>query len=133
MGKPAAKKGDQVLGTCTHTVYLTNPGPPPPEITAPVGGHAFAGVIDANLSSNVRIGGQPAAVVDSGATNAPPHIPNGLRFVNKPDDKATLERGSQTVNINGKAAVRNGDPAKICDELGTKGTVVAVGTVNIGD
>ena len=37
------------------------------------------------------------------------------------------------VKINGKAAIRNGDPAKICDELGTKGTVVAVGTVNIGD
>jgi uncharacterized Zn-binding protein involved in type VI secretion len=42
--------------------------------------------------------------------------------------------GSQTVNINGKAAARNGDVATTCNDPVDvpAGTVVGVGTVLIG-
>lgn len=131
MGKPAAKKGDQVISMCTHTVLVPTPSGAPQPQKLP---HPFAGVIDDKLSSNVRIGGQPAAVVGSSASNTP-HIPTppGTAFQSPPKDKAELEQGSKSVRINGKAAVRAGDPAKTCDEMGVKGQVVAVGTVNIGD
>ncbi len=131
MGKPAAKKGDQVTGKCMHTVQP--PGaPPPPPVQVP---HPFVGMIDDKLSSDVKIAGQPAAVVGSIAVNTPPHIPipPNLSFINQPNDQATLEGGSQTVKINGKPAIRAGDQATTCDEANVKGVVVAVGTVMIGD
>ena len=94
----------------------------------------FAGMIDNGLSSNVKIMGQPAATVDSMASNTPSHIvvPPGTSFQSPPTNKATIKMGSGTVKINGKAAARAGDTAETCDELKTPGTVVAISTVNIG-
>lgn len=131
MGKPAAKKGDQVTGSCMHTVQP--PGaPPPPPVQVP---HPFVGMINDQLSSDVKIGGQPAAVAGSKAINTPAHIPTppNLSFITPPNNQATLEGGSQTVKINGKPAIRAGDQATTCDEAKVKGVVVAVGTVMIGD
>jgi uncharacterized Zn-binding protein involved in type VI secretion len=83
----------------------------------------------------VRINGKAAATKDSTADNTPPHVfaPPATGWVTPPGNKATINKGSGTVKVNGKPAARNGDTADTCDELKTPGMVVAVGTVNIGD
>ena len=131
MGQPAAKQNDQIVGSCTHTVMV--PAAPAPPVPTPTPGHPFVGIINGGVSATVKIMGQPAATVDSIAMNTPPHIPmGGPSFQTPPDNKGTIDKGSGTVKINGKAAARAGDTAKICDEMATKGTVVAVSTVMIG-
>lgn len=125
---PAAKQGDQVVAVDIHLIQP--PGTSPPVPTP----HPYNGLIDGSLSSNVKIMGMPAATVNSTATNTPPHIPIGGTFVNPPSNKATIIKGSATVMINNKAAARAGDTAQTCNDPvdAPVGTVVAVGTVNIG-
>jgi len=96
--------------------------------------HPFVGQIDDGLSDDVNIEGQPAAMVGSKASNTPSHIPQGGPFQTPPSDKGTIKMGSSTVFINGKAAARNGDTAMTCNDPSDMpvGTVMAVGTVNIG-
>lgn len=131
MGQPAAKKGDQVVAVDTHMVMVPMPAPTPTPLP-----HPFTGVIQGALSGDVKVMGQPAATVDSTADNTPPHIatPPGTSFQNPPSNKATITKGSATVNINGKAAARMGDPAKTCNDPSDLqvGTVIAAGTVLIG-
>ncbi len=133
MGQPAAKQGDQVTAVDTHIVLV--PAPPAPPVPTPLP-HPFAGIINGNLSSDVKIMGMPAATVGSTADNTPPHIPTppGTSFVKPPMNKATIQMGSTTVKINGKAAARNGDTALTCNDPADMpiGTVIAVGTVLIG-
>ena len=128
MGMPAAKRGDQITASDMHMIQP--PGTAPPVLTP----HSFAGLIDGGLSTNVNIMGMPAATKDSTATNTPPHLPIGGTFVNPPTNKATIMMGSSLVNINGKAAARNGDTAKTCNDPTDQpvGTIVATGTVNFG-
>ena len=129
MGQPAAKQNDQVLATDVHIVII--PGASPTPLT-----HPFAGAINGGLSGNVRIMGLPAATVDSTADNTPPHVPTppGTAFQKPPSNQATIRSGSLTVNINGKAAARNGDTAITCNDPSDlpAGRVVATGTVFIG-
>jgi uncharacterized Zn-binding protein involved in type VI secretion len=131
MGQPAAKQGDQVVATDTHIVIV--PGTPPTPTPLP---HPFTGLLNGALSPDVKIMGMPAATVGSTAENTPPHIPTppGTTFQNPPANKGTIQMGSQTVNINGKAAARHGDTATTCNDPADipVGTVVAVGTVLIG-
>lgn len=133
MGQPAAKKGDQVIGTDTHIVMV--PAPPAPPVPTPLP-HPFTGVLNGGLSPDVKIMGQPAATVDSTADNTPAHIPTppGIAFQKPPSNKGTVKVGSPTVKINGKAAARNGDMAMTCNDPSDlpAGTVVAAGTVMIG-
>jgi uncharacterized Zn-binding protein involved in type VI secretion len=132
MGQPAAKQGDQIVSTDIHIVMIPSPvGPVPTPLP-----HPFTGIIDGNLSQDVKIMGMPAATVDSTATNTPPHIPTppGTAFQKPPSNKATIKLGSPTVKINGKMAARIGDTAMTCNnpsDLPT-GTVIAAGTVFIG-
>jgi len=128
MGQPAAKQGDQIIATDTHLIQP--PGTAPPVPTP----HPFTGIIDGSLSSDVKIMSRAAATVNSTATNTPPHIPIGGSFVNPPSNKATIIKGSTSVFINNKAAARNGDIARTCNDPVDLpvGTVLAVGTVNIG-
>jgi uncharacterized Zn-binding protein involved in type VI secretion len=130
MGQPAAKQGDQITATDTHIILIPSatgsvPTPLP---------HPFTGVIDGNLSSDVKIMGMPAATVDSTATNTPSHIPQGGPFQTPPQNKGTIKMGSTTVKINGKMAARSGDTAMTCNDPADMpvGTVVAAGTVMIG-
>lgn len=132
MGQPAVKQGDQITAIDTHIVMVPSatgsvPTPLP---------HPFSGIINSNLSSNVNIMGMPAATVDSTADNTPPHIPTppGVSFQSPPANKGTIKIGSSTVNINGKAAARNGDTAETCNDPvdAPVGQIVAVGTVFIG-
>jgi uncharacterized Zn-binding protein involved in type VI secretion len=127
MGQPAAKQGDRITSTDMHLIQP--PGAPP--VLLP---HPFSGIIDGNLSSDVKIGGMPAATQGSTATNTPPHIPSGGTFVKPPANKGTIQIGSQTVKINGKPAARNGDVALTCNDPSDlpTGTVVAIATVMIG-
>ncbi len=130
MGQPAAKKGDQITATDTHIVLV-----PPYNTPTPLP-HPFVGIIQGELSEDVKIIGQPAAVVGSIADNTPVHIatPPGIAFQKQPSNEATIKIGSQTVKINGKQAARNGDTADTCNDPADMpvGTVIAVGTVKIG-
>jgi uncharacterized Zn-binding protein involved in type VI secretion len=129
MGQPAARQGDRIVAIDTHLIQ-----PPGPSSPVPVP-HPFSGIIDGGVSADVTIGGMPAATVNSTATNAPPHIPIGGTFVVPPTNRATVATGSATVTINGQRVARAGDRARTCNdpvELPV-GTVIAVGTVLVGD
>lgn len=130
MAQPAAKEGDQVVATDTHIVMIPTPGGPVP---TPIP-HPFTGKLDGSLSDDVNIEGKKAATEGSTATNTPSHIPQGGSFQSPPADKGTVHLGSSTVFINGKAAARNGDTARTCNDPADLpvGTVIAVGTVFIG-
>lgn len=132
MGQPAAKQGDQVVGTDIHIVMVPAPtGPVPTPLP-----HPFSGIIDGDLASEVKVMGLPAATTGSTATNMPPHLPTppGTAFQRPPTNKARIIRGSATVFIKGKPAARAGDAASTCNDPVDQptGTVVAAGTVFIG-
>ncbi len=132
MGQPAAKQSDIIQAIDTHIVMVPTPGGPVP---TPTPGHPFNGMIDGNLSSDVKIMGLPAATVGSTGTNQPPHIPiGGPSFQIPPTNQATIIIGSATVLINGKQAARNGDTANTCNDPAPlpMGTIIAAGTVMIG-
>ncbi|HEU4627895.1 MAG TPA: PAAR domain-containing protein [Steroidobacteraceae bacterium] len=127
MREAAAKKGDQVLAVDTHLVLVGSSVVPLPFL--------FSGVIDRDLSANVNIMSQPAAVFGSGAYNHIEHrAPPGQSFQNPPTNLARIVAGSATVNINGVPAARNGDVAATCNDPNPLpiGTVAALGTVFIG-
>lgn len=132
MGQPAAKQGDQITAVDTHIVLVPSPSGPVPTPLP----HPFTGIIDGNLSMDVKIMGMAAATEGSTASNQPPHIPTppGTSFQIPPTNQATILRGSATVRINGKGAARAGDPAQSCaDPAPNPGaTVIASGTVMIG-
>lgn len=132
MGQPAARKGDQVIGTDMHVVMV----PSGPSLVATPLPHPFSGPIRGGLSRDVRIGGEPAATVGSTARNTPPHTPAapGISFQKPPANQGTIQTGSATVRINGKAAARAGDKALTCNDPADlpNGTVMATGTVWIG-
>lgn len=130
MGQPAAKQGDQITAVDTHIVLIPSPGGPVPTPLP----HPFSGILNGNLSANVKVMGLPAATQGSTAMNTPPHIPQGGPFQIPPRNQAQIMIGSATVMINGKPAARNGDTALTCNDPADLpvGTVIAVGTVLIG-
>lgn len=132
MGQPAAKQGDQIVATDTHIVLVPSPSG---SVPTPLP-HPFSGILDGNLSADVKIENRPAATVDSTATNTPPHIPTppGVSFANPPKNQGKIILGSTTVKISGKAAARAGDTAQTCNDPADLpvGTVVATSTVMIG-
>lgn len=132
MPMPAAKQGDLIKGMDTHVVMV----PSGPSLTPTPLPHPFSGPLRGNLSRNVRIGGKPAATVGSTARNTPPHTPTapGISFQKPPGNQGTIQAGSATVRINGKAAARAGDPALTCNDPADlpAGKVMATGTVRIG-
>lgn len=122
MPMPAAREGDQVVATDIHIVMIPSPGGPVP---TPIP-HPFVGKLDGELSEDVTIEGKKAAVKGSTATNSPSHVPQGGSFQTPPDDSGTVEMGSSTVFINGKAAARTGDMASTCfDVPGAPGSIVS--------
>lgn len=130
MGLPAAKQGDQVIATDIHIIMIPSPGGPVPTPLP----NPFTGQLDGSLSNNVNIAGLPAATQGSTATNMPSHVPQGGPFQVPPANRATVQTGSSSVFINGKAAARQGDTAVTCNDPADlpAGSVVAVGTVFIG-
>jgi uncharacterized Zn-binding protein involved in type VI secretion len=130
MGQPAAKQGDMVMATDTHIIMIPSPGGPVPTPLP----HPFAGQLMQALSTDVFIGGMPAATVDSIAMNLPPHIPQGGPFQKPPSNQGKILMGSPTVLINKKMAARNGDIVMTCNDPADMpvGKIIAVGTVLIG-
>jgi uncharacterized Zn-binding protein involved in type VI secretion len=131
MGKPAAKKGDQVVGIDTHIVMVPAPsGQVPTPMPNP-----FNGKITGKLSKNVLIQKKPAAVKGSTAENSPKHIATGGNFQQDPSNKGTIKKGSSKVLINNKEAAHSGDPVETCNDPqdAENGKVIATGTVLIGD
>ena len=129
---PAAKMGDKVTAVDIHIIMIPTPGGPVPTPLP----HPYAGTITGGCSTNVLIGGQPAATVGSTAMNTPPHIPQGGPFQIPPTNQATIIRGSATVLINNKPAARAGDTATTCNDpaplpagtvIGTAATVIIGG------
>lgn len=130
MGMPAAKQGDKVVALDIHIQMIASPGGPvPTPLPSP-----FMGTLDGELSGDVKIAGMAAATVGSTATNSPAHIPTAGPFQKPPADKGTVQKGSATVFINGKAAARMGDTATTCNDPADTpgGSVIASGTVFIG-
>lgn len=130
MGQPAATYGDQVIATDTHIVMIPSPGGPvPTPLPSP-----FTGIIEENVSTNVMIGGRPAATMGSIAINTPPHIPEGGPFQVPPTNQGEIVSGSATVRINKKSAARNGDRVLTCNDPVPLpiGTIEAFGNVFIG-
>lgn len=128
MGVPAAKMGDTVTGIDIHIIMIPSPGGPVPTPLP----HPFNGKITGGCVTSVLIGGQPAAVVGSTATNAPPHIPQGGPFQIPPKNDGTVfGPGSLTVLIGGKPAAKTGDQVMTCNDPAPAPTsaIVAVGTV----
>ena len=130
MGQPAAKQGDQVMATDIHIVMIPSPGGPVPTPLP----HPFTGMLDGGLSQNVNVQGMPAAMQGSTATNTPSHIPQGGPFQSPPKNQGTIQMGSGTVNVNGKALARNGDTCTTCNDPSDVpgGTIIAAGTVMVG-
>jgi uncharacterized Zn-binding protein involved in type VI secretion len=123
MCKPAAKEHDTIVATDTHLLNGT------PTLLP------FDGIIDGNLSPNVIVEHRPAAMVDSTATNTPPHLaPPGMTFDNPPSNRGVIVQGSATVLINQRHAARDGDTANTCNDPvdAPKGAVVASSTVLMG-
>jgi uncharacterized Zn-binding protein involved in type VI secretion len=127
MGQPAARQGDLVTASDTHLVSVG--GAPPTSVVLP-----FQAPLTDGLSPDVRIGGLPAAVLGSGGTNSPPHVPGPGLFTRPPTNRATVQTASTPVRINNRFAARNGDTALTCNDPVDMpiGTVVAGGTVSIG-
>lgn len=131
MGKPAAKLGDQVLGTDTHIVMVPSPGGPVPTPT-PL---PFSGKLAQQCSTTVLIAGCGAATVGSIALNEPPHVaPAPGTFANQPTNQGTVQAGSPTVLINGKPAARAGDKVLTCADPAPmpNGVITCESTVLIG-
>jgi uncharacterized Zn-binding protein involved in type VI secretion len=125
--QPIAKKGDNVIGVDTHILMVSSPGGPvPTPMPMP-----FSGQLDANLSSTVFIDNQPVALVDSQASNSPPHIPTAGPFQKPPADKGTVTTGSSTVFIDDRAVARNTDKVKTCNDPVDQenGVIIAAGVV----
>jgi uncharacterized Zn-binding protein involved in type VI secretion len=123
MPKPAAKKDDKIVATDTHMLSGTPMHLP------------FSGPLDGNLSPNVLVEHKPAAMVDSTATNTPRHVPlPGTSFDHPPTNRGVVVAGSATVFINKRAAARDADAAKTCNDPVDLpvGHVVASSTVLIG-
>src|SRR5262245_3755751 len=126
-GLPAAKMGDKVVGVDIHIILIPSPGGPVPTPLP----HPFNGILDSNLSLNVKIGGMPAATLGSIAHNIPPHIPQGGPFQIPPTNQGNVIKGSLTVMINGKPAARAGDQVMTCNDPvpAPTSSIVAVGNV----
>ncbi len=132
MGAPAAKQGDLITAVDMHIVMVPSPSGTVPTPLP----HPFNGMLDGNLSSNVKVMGMAAATMGSTANNNPPHFPTppGTAFQMPPMNKATIMNGSSTVLINGKPAARLGDTVQTCADPipNTAGVIVANSTVMIG-
>jgi uncharacterized Zn-binding protein involved in type VI secretion len=131
MGNPAAKQGDQVVGTDTHIFMV--PSPPGPPVPTPLP-TPFVGILSGELASTIQVDNAPAATKGSTADNSPPHIPTAGPFQNPPANKATVHEGSATVFFEDKPAARLGDPAMTCNDPADapNGTVIASSTVFVG-
>ena len=130
MGQPAAKQGDQVVATDTHIVMIPSPGGPVPTPLP----HPFAGMLDGSLSSDVNIGGKPAAVAGHDRDEHAVARPAGRAV-----PEAAVEQGDDPARQRDRAHQRQGGRPQRRHRADVQRPgrpagrpVVAVGTVLIG-
>jgi uncharacterized Zn-binding protein involved in type VI secretion len=132
MGKPAATRGDKIIGIDTHVVLVPSPvGPVPTPTPMP-----FSGSLSGELSRTVVIDNKPAATAGSTADNAPAHVPAGGSFQRPPSNRASVQMGSRSVLFENKQAARMSDPALTCSDPADAPNgrvVVAACTMILGD
>ena len=132
MGQPAAKQGDQVVGTDIHIVLV----PAGPSLVPTPLPHPFTGKLTSGLASSVQVEGKPAAVVGSTAQHATGHLPTppGTSFQKPPSNQGTVQMGSATVLVEGKGMARAGDTVLTCNDPADApvSSIVAAGTVLVG-
>lgn len=119
------------MGIDIHLVKIPTPGGP---VDVPLP-HPFVGSISGGVSSNVKVMGQPAAILGSEVKAQPQHIPMGAGFTNNPQNKGQVVLGSATVLINNKPAARMGDSVSTCDDIlpiNMNSKIIAAGTVLVG-
>jgi uncharacterized Zn-binding protein involved in type VI secretion len=128
MSQPIVQ-GDQVQATCAiHMIPNPATGAPQPSPPLP-----FSAPLTTGLSTNVTIGGKPAAILGSGGLNTPPHV--GLHpadpFMIPNLQQALIMTGSPTVLVGGVPAATTDSQATCCGIPG--GTCVPTTTnVTIG-
>ncbi len=130
MSKPVAKQGDRVVGIDTHVVMIPLPGGAVPTPMS----FAFNGPLVDGLSPTTWIDGESVAVVGSGASNAPAHIPLAGAFQRPPSNHATVSSGSATVFVDNQPIARANDRARCCNDPADQetGHVIAGGSVFAG-
>jgi uncharacterized Zn-binding protein involved in type VI secretion len=111
VGAPAIVAGDQITGICPNHLIIGPLGVPVPAPPIP-----FSAPLTMGLSTNVMIGGKPAAVVGSSGYNTPPHV--GLHasdpFLLPMMEVGQVISGSPTVTIGGKPAATAQSQATCC-------------------
>ncbi len=136
MGKPGAKKMDQIVSVTpgdVHIIMVPSPGGPVP---TPIP-HPCASIIKDKVAEKVKVMGQPGAVKGSISKHTPPHIPMGPGpFQKPPANKGEIVTASSNVFYEGKEAAMLGDTAKMCADpadapvgkvIGTAATVLVGG------
>ena len=136
MGKPGAKKMDQIVSVTpgdVHIIMIPSPGGPVP---TPIP-HPCTSIIKDKVAEKVKVMGQPGAVKGSISTHTPPHIPMGPGpFQKPPANKGEIVTASSNVFYEGKEAAMLGDTGKMCADpadapvgkvIGTAATVLVGG------
>lgn len=136
MGKPGAKKMDQIVSVTpgdVHIIMVPSPGGPVP---TPIP-HPCASMIKDKVATKVKVMGQPGAVKGSKSKHTPPHIPMGPGpFQKPPKNEGEIITGSANVFYEGKEAAMLGDTGKMCSDpsdtpvgkvIGTAATVLVGG------
>lgn len=142
MGKPGAKKMDQIVSVTpgdVHIIMIPSPGGPVP---TPIP-HPCASMIKDNVATKVKVMGQPGAVKGSKSKHTPPHIPMGPGpFQKPPKNEGEIITGSSNVFYEGKEAAMLGDTGQMCSDpsdtpvgkvIGTAATVLVGGGSSGGD
>jgi RHS repeat-associated protein len=133
MGKPGAKKMDQIVSATPGDVHITIP-PAGPPVPVP---HPCTSIIKDKVAEKVKVMGQPGAVKGSISKHSPPHFPMGpYTFQKPPTNKGEIFTASSNVLYEGKEAAMLGDTAKMCADpvdapvgkvIGTAATVLIGG------
>jgi hypothetical protein len=157
MGKLIVVQGDRVQGTDTHNVSGMGPNPPgPPAAFVGTGRYQYIGSMTDSLSTFVKVGGKPAALVTSKSSlNAGETVPPAGRHSGPAGDSfapgsgsvptptsLTLSitdvigtgmpngaAGSALLTVSGTKVLLDGDKIDTCDGTGAKAnsTVAATG------
>jgi RHS repeat-associated protein len=142
MGKPGAKKMDQIVSVTpgdVHIIMIPSPGGPVP---TPIP-HPCASMIKDKVATKVKVMGQPGAVKGSKSKHTPPHIPMGPGpFQKPPKNEGEIITGSSSVFYEGKEAAMLGDTGQMCSDpsdtpvgkvIGTAAMVLVGGGSSGGD
>jgi RHS repeat-associated protein len=114
MGKPGAKKTDQIVSATpgdVHIIMVPSPGGPVP---TPIP-HPCVSIIKDRVADTVKVMGLPGAVKGSISKHSPPHVPMGPGpFQRPPANKGKIVTASSNVFYEGQKAAMLGDTAEMC-------------------